>query len=157
MVIDLEKKFVKIIRLEHKIMAWWLWKNFYSSSSDDNNTWITGARHLKFQTESINISIHFNIVHPLVCEFQWSKLLKLPFKQFKLWCCIHLKWLHVSTGMLESSGWTICFNSLPTYILVCSDWDLSFCLNHSLVQIVQPQDDSMPGDTCSCLMLLNHN
>jgi len=68
MVIDLKKIcfFVKLISLEHKILNV---QKFYSSLSDDNAQ-ITGASQLKLQTESINISIHFNVVHPTVYEYQ---------------------------------------------------------------------------------------
>jgi len=33
--------------------------------------------------------------------------LKLPSKQLKLWCWIHLKWLHVTPGMQKFSGCTV--------------------------------------------------
>lgn len=65
--------FVKVICLAHKIMAWWLWKNFYSTSSEDDSIWITGHGHLKFQTESINIyALQCCIFH-----YVWISVIKI--------------------------------------------------------------------------------
>jgi len=45
---------------------------------------MNGARHLNFQTESINTPIHFSVVHPIVLNFNNRNQLELPSTQVYL-------------------------------------------------------------------------